>query len=239
MKNILKGIADVVFPPRCMACGAVLIEEGIYFCPDCFARIKFIRSPLCPRCGVPFAETGEQDHICGACLLSDPAFSAARALGRYETALMDVIHKFKYGGKTAVGEKLGKLMAEFPYPAFNIMDYSLIMPVPLHPRKLRQRGFNQSAILAREISRRFSIALDFSSLKRVVFTDSQSSLGKEKRAINVKAAFAVADPEKITGQKIILVDDVLTTGSTAKECARALLKHKAEQVAVLTLARAV
>lgn len=138
-----------------------------------------------------------------------------------------------------MGERLGKLMAEFPYPAFNIMDYSLIMPVPLHPRRLRQRGFNQAAILAREISRRFSIALDFSSLERVVFTDSQASLGKEKREINVKAAFAVADPGKITGQKIILVDDVLTTGSTAKECARALLKHKAEQVAVLTLARTV
>ncbi|MDO9586121.1 MAG: ComF family protein, partial [Syntrophales bacterium] len=162
-----------------------------------------------------------------------------RAVGRYETALMDVVHKFKYGGKTAVGERLGKLMAEFPYPAFNIMDYSLIMPVPLHPKRLRQRGFNQAAILAREISRRFSITLDFSSLERVVFTDSQASLGKEKREINVKAAFAVADPGKITGQKIILVDDVLTTGSTAKECARALLKHKAEQVAVLTLARTV
>jgi ComF family protein len=152
---------------------------------------------------------------------------------------MDVIHKFKYGGKTAVGERLGKLMAEFPYPDFSIMDYSLIIPVPLHPRRLRQRGFNQAVILAREISRRFSIALDFSSLKRVVFTGSQVSLTKEKRETNIKAAFAVADPGKITGQKIILVDDVLTTGSTAKECARTLLKHKAGQVAVLTLARAV
>jgi ComF family protein len=130
-------------------------------------------------------------------------------------------------------------MAEFPYPTFDIMDYSLIMPVPLHTRRLRQRGFNQAVILAREISRRFSIALDFSNLKRVVFTESQARLGREEREINVKAAFAVAEPEKITGQKIVLVDDVLTTGSTVEECARALLKHKAEQVAVLTLARAV
>lgn len=239
MKDILKGLADIVFPLRCIACGAVVIEEDICFCPDCFAGIKFIRSPICSCCGVPFAGTGEKDHICGECLQLSPAFSAVRAVGQYETVLMDVVHKFKYGGKTAVGEKLGKLMAGFSYPAFNIMDYSLIMPVPLHPRRLRQRGFNQAVILAREISRRFSIALDFSSLKRVVFTNPQVSLGKEEREANVKAAFAVADPGKIIDQKIILVDDVLTTGSTVKECARALLKHKAEQVAVLTLARAV
>ncbi len=239
MQYILKGLADVVFPPRCIACSAFLMEDGVSFCPDCFEGIKFNRSPLCSRCGIPFDEAGKEDHICGECLSSAPAFSVARAVGRYETVLMDVIHKFKYGGKTSVGQKLGKLMAEFVYPAFNIMDYSLIIPVPLHPRRLRQRGFNQAVILAGEISRHFSMSLDFLSLKRVVFTESQASLGKEKRASNVKAAFAVADAGKVMGQKIILVDDVITTGSTVNECARALLKNKAEEVAVLTLARAV
>jgi ComF family protein len=239
MQYILKGLVDVVFPPRCMACGAVLIEDGASFCPDCFDGIRFIGPPLCYRCGIPFDETGEENHICGECLSSAPAFSVARAAGRYEMVLMDVIHRFKYGGKTSVGERLGKLMAEFIYPAFNIPDYSLIIPVPLHPKRLRQRGFNQAVILAGEIARHFSISLDLLSLKRVVFTESQTSLGKEKRASNVKAAFAVADAGKITGRRIILVDDVITTGCTVNECARALLKSKAEEVAVLTLARAV
>lgn len=237
--GILKGLADIVFPPLCIACGAVVPEEGIYFCPDCFSKIKFIRSPVCSCCGIPFAEAGEKNHACGTCLLSGPVFSAARAVGVYEAALMDVIHKFKYGGKTAVGEKLGKLMAEFPYPDFNIADYSMIMPVPLHPVRLRQRGFNQAVILARQITQYFSIELNFLTLTRVVCTDFQAGLGKAERGINVKHAFAVSDPRKIAGREIILVDDVLTTGSTVKECARTLLDNKAAKVAVLTLARAV
>ena len=112
------------------------------------------------------------------------------------------------------------------------------MPVPLHARRLRERGFNQSMILAEEISRHFSINLDFLSLRRVVRTESQASLSREMREQNIKGAFSVADAEKINGEKIILVDDVYTTGSTVKECACILLKNKAAEVAVLTLARA-
>jgi ComF family protein len=238
LNSILTGLADVIFPSRCLTCGAVVGEDRQSFCGDCFAQIKFIRSPLCPCCGQPFAEPGDSDHLCGDCLLSRPAYSAARALGQYETVLMDVIHKFKYGGKITSGERLGELMAGFPYPAFDPADYSLIIPVPLHPRRLRQRGFNQALILAREISRRFSIRMDFSTLKRIVFTESQTSLRKETRERNIKGAFSVADAGKIKGERIILVDDVYTTGSTVKECVRVLLKNKAGKVAVLTLARA-
>jgi len=238
VNSFLAGLTDALFPPRCMACGAVLSEEKQSFCSDCFLEIKFIQSPLCPCCGQPFAEPEDKDHLCGDCLLSRPPFSTARALGRYEMALMNVIHKFKYGGKIASGVRLGKLMAEFSYGAFNIADYSLIMPVPLHTRRLRERGFNQSMILAEEISRHFSINLDFLSLRRVVCTESQASLSKEMRERNIKGAFSVAHAEKINGEKIILVDDVYTTGSTVKECARILLKNKAAEVAVLTLARA-
>ncbi|HLA28716.1 MAG TPA: ComF family protein [Syntrophales bacterium] len=238
MNIILAGLTDALFPPRCMACGAVLSEEKQSFCSDCFLEIKFIRSPLCSCCGQPFAEPGDKDHLCGDCLLSRPPFSVARTLGRYEMALMDVIHKFKYGGKIASGVRLGKMMAESSYGDFNIADYSLIMPVPLHTRRLRERGFNQSMILAEEISRLFSVNLDFLSLRRAVCTESQTSLSKEMRERNIKSAFSVVDAEKIKGEKIILVDDVYTTGSTVKECARILLKNKAAEVAVLTLARA-
>jgi ComF family protein len=159
-------------------------------------------------------------------------------LGQYENVLMDVIHRFKYGGKISLGERLGELMAKFTYPAFDLADYSLIMPVPLHPRRLRQRGFNQAVILAGGISRRFPIVLDFLSLKRIVFTEPQVGLGKDMRERNIRGAFSVADKGRIKGERIILVDDVYTTGSTVKECARILMKNKAEKVAVLTLARA-
>lgn len=130
-------------------------------------------------------------------------------------------------------------MAEFEYSDFAISDYSLIMPVPLHPKKLRQRGFNQSVILAREISKRFQVTLDFLTLRRHTYTEAQINLGRKDREENVKGVFSVTDSEKIHGQKIILVDDVYTSGSTAKECTRVLMQNKADSVAILTIARAV
>ena len=238
MRKLLKGISDIVFPQQCIGCGTILTEERLLFCSRCFAQMKFISSPLCSVCGLPYSEAGESDHLCGDCLQSNPAFFVARAMGQYEQILMEVIHRFKYGRKISLGNMLGSLMAGFSYPSFRIKDYSLIMPVPLHPKRLRQRGFNQALILAREISRHFSIALDFLSLRRIVFTEPQVGLGRDMREHNIKGAFSVADQGRIKGEKIILVDDVYTTGSTVRECAQELMKSKAEEVAVLTLARA-
>jgi ComF family protein len=214
-------------------------QTNTLFCPPCFSKIHFIRSPLCPCCGIPFTGGDGGNHICGDCIVSKSAFSVARAVGRYETTLLEAIHRFKYNRKISIGEILGKLMAEFEYPAFTISDYSLIIPVPLHPKKLRERGFNQAVILAREISRSFSLLLDFETLRRHIYTEPQISLGKKERERNVHGVFSVTDPGKIKGKTIILVDDVYTSGNTVKECARVLMKNKAAAVAVLTLARAV
>jgi ComF family protein len=179
------------------------------------------------------------DHLCGGCLVSRPPYALARAVARYESVLHDVIHLFKYKGKVTVGEILGRMMADHAYPGFAMADYSLIVPVPLHPKRLRERGFNQAVILGREISKRFSLPLEFLVLVRHKFTEPQVNLGKEQRTANVRDAFVVRNEKKIEGQRIILVDDVYTTGSTIKECAGALMRHGAEKVAALTLARAV
>jgi len=240
LKRFLSGLADIIFPPRCLTCDSILDnQENHALCPACFSKIKFIKSFLCTCCGIPFYGAGESDHLCGDCLTSKPAFSVARAVGRYETTFLDAIHSFKYRGKTTHGKILGKLMAEYEYPSFSISDYTLIMPVPLHPKRLRERGFNQSVILAREIAGRFPIPLDFLTLKRYMYTEPQINLGKKDRESNVRGAFKVMEPDRIKDQRIILVDDVYTTGSTVKECARVLMKSKARAVAVLTLARAV
>lgn len=239
MNRFLQGLADLVFPPRCMACSVLLAgPRDEPFCPACFALIRFVASPLCPCCGIPLSGAGA-DHLCGDCLLFPPPYSLARSVARYEAVLLDAIHAFKYKGKITTGEILGKMMADHVYPGFNIADYSLIVPVPLHLRRLRERGFNQAVILAGEISKRFSLPMDFLTLKRQGFTEPQVSLGKDQRRINVKGAFIVRDGKKIEGRKIVLVDDVYTTGSTVKECAHVLMKHKAAEVAVLTLARAI
>jgi len=222
-----------------MACGILLAgPECESFCPACFSDIRFVAPPLCPCCGIPMAGAGA-DHLCGDCLVSRPPYAMARAVARYESVLLDAIHVFKYKGKITTGEILGKMMADHIYPGFSIADYSLIVPVPLHPKRLRERGFNQAVILAREISKRFSIPLDFLTLRRHVFTEPQVKLGKDRRRENIRGAFAVKNGKKVEGQRIILVDDVYTTGSTVKECAGALMKHGVAEVAVLTLARAV
>ncbi len=214
------------------------LNRDIPFCADCFARLRRISAPLCSRCGVPFDRTGGTDHLCGNCITSVPPFAVARALGSYESTLLDAIHQFKYRGKVVTGEILGKFMAGTTYHGLDIHDYSLVVPVPLHPKKLRRRGFNQSLILAREIAGFFGLPLDFTTLKRRLDTTPQITLGKEMRRKNVRGAFHVADRGKIEGHRVLLVDDVYTTGSTVGECARMLLKSKAAQVGVLTLARA-
>lgn len=237
LKTILQGLADVIFPPQCLSCGATLPERGTLFCHSCHSHIDFIRSPLCSRCGRPFSEPGDKDHLCGDCLQATPVFFTARSLGLYENILLDVVHRFKYGGEVSLGEQLGIFMADSSYPSFLISDYTKIMPVPLHHRRLRQRGFNQALILAREIARRFSLELDFLSLERSVFTEPQVGLDRANRKENIKGAFTVTRWEEVAGRRIILVDDVYTTGSTVRECTKVLMESKAERVAVLTLAR--
>lgn len=240
MKEILTGIADLVFPPRCITCDDLLERhDSLPFCPSCLDGIHFIRSPLCPRCGVPFPVTEAEDHLCGDCLTAERPYTVARSVGRYEETLLTAIHRFKYRGRTGIGEILGGIMADFAGGIWDMAAFERIVPVPLHRRRLRERGFNQSVILARKISKRFDIPLDFTSLRREVFTPPQVGLGREARPANVHGAFAVKYPERIAGRRILLVDDVYTTGSTLAECARVLIRAQAEAVAVLTLARAV
>ncbi|MBA4421510.1 MAG: amidophosphoribosyltransferase [Syntrophus sp. (in: bacteria)] len=240
MKEILTGIADLIFPPRCTTCDVILKERSrLPFCPHCTAGIRFIRSPLCPRCGIPFTVTEGEDHLCGECLMTQRPYAVARAVGLYEETLLTAIHLFKYQGRIGIGKVLGNIMADFAGGIWDMNVFSVIMPVPLHLKRLRERGFNQAVILAREIATRFFLPIDFLTLRRTVFTESQVRLGREDRSVNVRGAFAVRKPERAAGKSILLVDDVYTTGSTLTECARTLLTAGADSVAVLTLAKAV
>ena len=240
MKEILTGIADLIFPPRCMTCGAVLEEHGsLPFCPQCTAGIHTIHSPLCPLCGIPFPMTEGGDHLCGECLMTGRTYAVARAVGLYEETLLKAIHLFKYRGRMGIGKVLGNIMADFAGGIWDMDVFDLVIPVPLHRKRLRERGFNQAVVLARQIAERFSLPLDFMSLRRTVFTKPQVGLGHEDRSVNVRGAFAVRKPERIAGKRILLVDDVYTTGSTLSECARTLLAAEADSVAVLTMAKAV
>jgi ComF family protein len=188
---------------------------------------------------MPYPVDEGEDHLCEDCIESASSFTMARAAGKYETVFMDVIHRFKYQGKIFIGEALGKFMAGLDYTGLEISDRTLIIPIPLHRKRLRERGFNQSVILAREISRHYAVPMKFGLLKRKIHTEPQINLGKDDRVRNVKGAFEVVSPEVIEGAKILLIDDVYTTGSTVNECAKVLRKNGAADVVVLTLARAV
>lgn len=152
--------------------------------------------------------------------------------------MLDAIHLFKYNSKIEVGGILGEMMAQYDYDSLNIGDNSLLIPVPLHPLRLKNRGFNQALILAKHVARKFSLPLDFATLKRSVDTKPQVNLGRSERLKSIKGAFEVSNEQKIRGEKILLVDDVYTTGSTVKECTRVLIEKGAKEVSVLTLARA-
>lgn len=238
LKELLNDVCDIIFPPQCLAC-AELIKQPVkqIFCSGCLEKIKFITDRFCPICGVPFWASPAGCHICGNCLADKPYYSQARAVAGFETVIMDVIHKFKYGRNISTGYALGSFMADFSFPDFDLSEYSLLIPVPLHIKRLRERGFNQSLLLANQIGKKHKLPVDFSLLKRCKFTLTQTGLDKAEREINIKGAFAVADKEKIKGKKIILIDDVYTTGATINECARVLLKAGAQKTAVLTLSR--
>lgn len=167
-----------------------------------------------------------------------PPFSMARATALYEAdgPMRQAILLFKYGGRRTLARYLGRLMVETAGRLFDPSAFDLLIPVPLHPGRERMRGFNQAALLAKEVGRGFDVKVDGRLLRRVRATEAQSG-GRRKREDNVKGAFVVSRPDRVKDKRLLLIDDVFTTGATAGECAKALLAAGAAEVGVYTLAR--
>lgn len=244
--DLLRSLLDVFYPPRCLLCRAFLgdhwveIENRrILICPECLDRFRAIGSPLCPVCSRPFFQTADGDHLCEDCLRKRPLFEALFAPYSYEDPLMTAIYQFKYGKKAIVSDSLGPLLAQFSLKRFAHRSDLLVMPVPLHPKRLREREFNQSLLLARHVAAALGAELNFLSLRRIKHTAPQMGLGKDERRKNLRGAFKVAKPEEIKRRSVLLVDDVATTGNTLNECARALKRNGCKEVYCLVMARAV
>lgn len=236
MRRFFTALLDLLLPSFCLACEKPLgSAPDLLFCPDCLARLRFIRSPLCPCCGRVYLAAAGGDHLCGTCLAAPRHFTRARALFLYEEPLKEVIHRFKYQGKTACLPSFARFAKNHPLLA-DLADADWIVPVPLHPSRLRERGFNQALLLARALfpkDRR--IAPDL--LVRTRPTEPQTNFNGTARRANLKNAFGVVKPHRLKGKNILLIDDVFTTGTTVNECARVLKKAGAAEVMVLTLAR--
>lgn len=236
MQPFVKSILDLLLPSFCLACEKPLgPTPDLLFCPDCLERLRFIQSPICPCCGRVYLVAAGGDHHCGACLTTPRHFTRARAVFLYEEPLKKVVHRFKYQGKTACLPSFARLARNLPY-LVEMEEADLIVPVPLHPTRLKERGFNQALLLARAFfpkDRRITTDL----LIRARPTAPQTGFSGAARRTNLKNAFAVVKPDRLSGKKILLVDDVFTTGTTVNECARVLKKAGAAEVMVLTLAR--
>lgn len=233
-----RAILDFFLPPKCPFCGRRPDSpepEGP--CSACLSRLKFLRSPRCPCCGVAFPSPSDSDHLCAECLTEERPFRRARAVCAYEGLIIEVLSKLKYGGLTRLAKPLGKLLADYQDPEFSLSESDLVVPVPLHPARLRERGFNQSVLLARQVSRRCSIPINFTALHRTRQTQPQTQLSGAERRKNVRGAFEVRKTKEVEGKRILLIDDVFTTGATSQECASALREAGASEVHVLTLAR--
>ena len=236
---MLKALLDILFPPRCHFCKSFIPNAGeLHLCTACLEGCILIKSPLCKVCGIPFQTEAGEDHICGDCISKPPRFTAARAAALFDGPVRELVHRFKYNGRVQHCRPLALLTARHIAPFAHAASPDLIIPVPLHVKRLRQRGFNQAVLLGGILAREWRLPLSRRNLRRIRWTEPQINLSAAERVANVRGAFSVSDPDLLGDKRIILVDDVYTTGSTVAECARVLFKADAAAVYVVTIARA-
>jgi ComF family protein len=225
-------------------------------CGACIERIERVPEPICQLCGLPlqaaipppFLETADGQRgnpaLCRACVESPPHFRRARAVALYRPGITEdgqvvpsIIRRHKYGRDQALSRALAQCLGDML--PLNGNDYDVVIPVPLHRRRLRWRGFNQAALLSRAVADRINCSLDVAILARITNSPPQTSQDRSQRRQNVRGSFAVTRPDRLANRRVLLVDDVMTTGATLDECARTMLAAGAQVVDVFTLARAV
>ncbi len=237
-KDYTAALLDLVFPPRCVACDRYLqafSKETL--CRQCLAEVTRMRPPCCPLCGIEIESADDVPHLCGACLKKPPPYTAARSLFHYQGPVRTIVSRLKYAGDLSVKRAIKALVGD--HIATFFADCDLIVPVPLHRKKLRQRGFNQSMLIAEICFENHKKRIKPTLLRRNVATVPQVSLDAKRRRKSLKNVFSLADGVDVQGLSVGLVDDVFTTGTTVAECARVFRKNGAARVLVFTLARTV
>jgi ComF family protein len=243
---LVSALLDLVFPPFCPVCQRRLGEgRRDPLCGQCWEGLDRIAPPHCRVCGLPFARFAGFDgtpppsvRLCGRCRRRSPPFTYARAAVRYGEVAREAVHSLKFGGRRALAAPLGDLIAEMGAGGLPAGTPDLLVPVPLHRRRERERGFNQAFLLARRVGQIWRVPVCADALTRTVATRPQTDLTAETRWANVRGAFALRRPERVAGRHVVLIDDVITTGATLTACARCLAAGGAVTVGALTVARA-
>jgi ComF family protein len=238
VRAVLRFLIDTALPPLCPGCRTPL-GDGAGLCAECWAKLAFIEPPYCPRLGIPFVYDPGPGVLSMQAIADPPAYQRARAAVRYDDIARDIVHRFKYGDRLDLAPMMGQWMARAGRELTPEAD--ALVPVPLHWRRLWTRRFNQSAALASAVSGLTGVPVLHEAVKRVRSTAQQVGLDKAERAANVQGAFKVPSERRaeIAGKRLILIDDVLTSGATLDSCARALLRAGAAHVDVLVFARVV
>ncbi|MGE5202102.1 MAG: double zinc ribbon domain-containing protein [Acidobacteriota bacterium] len=234
LRRASRALLDLLLPPRCLACGEE-VSEPQALCAACWRKVTFLGEPCCACCGLPFDYDLGSGTLCGACTRAPPTYDRARSALRYDEGSRRLVLSFKHGdrlnGAPAFGEWMRRAGAGL------LADADLLVPVPLHWSRLLRRRYNQAALLAYAIRAQGGPAVAPDALRRRRRTPSQGKFGPEERRRNVRHAFVLKSGMSVVGLKMVLIDDVLTTGATVEECARTLKRAGAARVDVLTLAR--
>jgi ComF family protein len=228
---------DIALPTLCVSCREPVAGEGV--CAACWSKLSFIARPYCERLGIPFIYDPGPGLLSMEAIAAPPAYSRARAAVRYDDVARTMVHALKYQDRADLAPTMGRWMARAGQEILGSAD--ALIPVPLHWKRSWSRRYNQSGALAKIIGRASNVRVEPDALQRTRATEQQIGLSKAERARNVQGAFKVPPEKKslIQGRKIVLIDDVLTSGATADACARALLRAKAASVDVLVFARVV
>jgi ComF family protein len=235
--HVAKLALDVALPTLCVSCRDPVDGEGV--CAGCWAKLSFIAPPYCPRLGIPFVYDPGPDMFSMEAIANPPAYTRARAAVRYDDVARTLVHALKYQDRTDLAPAMGRWMARAGRELLD--DADVLVPVPLHWRRGWRRRYNQAGALARTIEGESGVAVAAEALRRIRPTEQQIGLSRPQRASNVQGAFKVAPDRQhlISGRRVVLIDDVLTSGATVDACARALLRAKAAAVDVLVFARVV
>jgi ComF family protein len=236
LRNAAQRAVDTVLPPRCLGCGMMVADAGAV-CPACWGGIDFIVPPMCDCCGLPFAYETGAEAICGECARQPPLFGRARSVMTYSDTSRRFVLAFKHADRTDAAPAWGTWLVRAGRDL--LADADVLLPVPLHRRRLIARRYNQAALMAQALGRESGLPVLVDALKRTRAPPSQGRMNRSQRERNVAGAFAVRESRgpRIQNARVVLVDDVMTTGATLTACIRPLLSAGAANVDVLTLAR--
>lgn len=235
MISCIEKILNFIFPPRCMVCDNITeFNNTTHVCAECYARLKSINLPVCNYCGKELEDPGRA--CCYECAVQDNYYDIAICACEYCGIIKVILQKLKFDNRVELCPLISEILVKKIKQKTGILKFDIIISVPLHPNRMKQRGYNQSQLIAQYVANALKVDYELNVIEKIRDIPRQSELCRADRILNVKGAFRVTMSEKVAGKNILLIDDILTTGSTLRECSKELKKSGAKSITVATVA---